>query len=812
MSKFPSHARVVIIGGGVGGCSIAYHLTKMGWKDIVVVERHELTAGSTWHSAGLVGQLRSDANLTRMMYYSTDLYRKLKDETGVDTGWREVGGIRLASSPERMEDIKRMVGMARSFGMPMEMLSPQDAQALFPLMVLDGVVGAAYTPNDGVIDPTGLTNALATGAKNLGAQFLNETDVQQINLDNGRVSEVVTNRGTIKTEVVVNAAGQWGGEVGRLVGLNLPVVPMAHLYIITKPIDGVGHDFPTLRDPDLLVYWREEVGGIITGGYERDPAPFGLDGIPKDFKYQLLPPDWDRFAPLMENSIKRVPAVETAEIIQLLNGPEGFTPDGEFLLGPTEVKGFWVACAFCAHGLAGAGGIGKVMAEWIIDGHPEWDVWRLDVRRFGTNYSSQDYILDRTIETYSMYYDIHYPGEERMTGRNLRLSPTFPRLRNLGAFFGEKTGWERPNYYRQYEGLARHGHEPKGWARHNWSRAIGYEHQMTRTTAGLFDETSFNKFEVRGPGALQFLNFVCANNVDRPIGTVVYTQCLNPRGGIECDFTVTRLAEDRFLIITGTAFGQHDSSWLRVNMPEDGSVTLEDVTSAYACIGLWGPKARDILAKVTRDDISNENFPYMTAKYITVGSIPVLASRVTYVGELGWEFYCPMEYGLKLWDTLWEAGQTEEMVAAGYKAIDTLRLEKGYRYWSAEITPDYTPLEAGLSFAVDFEKNDFVGKEALLKQKEAGIKQRLCCMSLADPRAIVLGKEPIRPAGSESIIGWVASGGYGYSVEMSIVYAYLPVDFTKVGTDLEIEIFGERIPATVERSPLYDPKGERIKA
>jgi 4-methylaminobutanoate oxidase (formaldehyde-forming) len=812
MSKFPSHARVVIIGGGVGGCSIAYHLTKMGWKDIVVVERHELTAGSTWHSAGLVGQLRSDANLTRMMYYSTDLYRKLKDETGVDTGWREVGGIRLASSPERMEDIKRMVGMARSFGMPMEMLSPQDAQALFPLMVLDGVVGAAYTPNDGVIDPTGLTNALATGAKNLGAQFFNETDVQQINLDNGRVSEVVTNRGTIKTEVVVNAAGQWGGEVGRLVGLNLPVVPMAHLYIITKPIDGVGHDFPTLRDPDLLVYWREEVGGIITGGYERDPAPFGLDGIPKDFKYQLLPPDWDRFAPLMENSIKRVPAVETAEIIQLLNGPEGFTPDGEFLLGPTEVKGFWVACAFCAHGLAGAGGIGKVMAEWIIDGHPEWDVWRLDVRRFGTNYASQDYILDRTIETYSMYYDIHYPGEERMTGRNLRLSPTFPRLRNLGAFFGEKTGWERPNYYRQYEGLARHGHEPKGWARHNWSRAIGYEHQMTRTTAGLFDETSFNKFEVRGPGALQFLNFVCANNVDRPIGTVVYTQCLNPRGGIECDFTVTRLAEDRFLIITGTAFGQHDSSWLRVNMPEDGSVTLEDVTSAYACIGLWGPKARDILAKVTRDDISNENFPYMTAKYITVGSIPVLASRVTYVGELGWEFYCPMEYGLKLWDTLWEAGQTEEMVAAGYKAIDTLRLEKGYRYWSAEITPDYTPLEAGLSFAVDFEKNDFVGKEALLKQKEAGIKQRLCCMSLADPRAIVLGKEPIRPAGSESIIGWVASGGYGYSVEMSIVYAYLPVDFTKVGTDLEIEIFGERIPATVERSPLYDPKGERIKA
>ncbi len=812
MPDFPSHAQVVIIGGGVGGCSIAYHLAQMGWKDIVLLERHELTAGSTWHSAGLVGQLRSDANLTRMMYYSTDLYRTLKKETGVDPGWREVGGLRLASSPERMEDIKRMVGMARSFGMPMELLGPKEAHDLFPLMSMDGVVGAAYTPNDGVIDPTGLTNALAAGAKNGGARFFMETDVEKINLENGAVSEVVTNRGTIRTEIVVNAAGQWGGEVGKLVGLNLPVVPMAHLYIITKPIEGVGHDFPTLRDPDLLVYWREEVGGIITGGYERDPAPFGMQGIPKDFKYQLLAPDWDRFTPLMENSIKRVPAVETAEIIQLLNGPEGFTPDGEFLLGPTEVKGFWVACAFCAHGLAGAGGIGKAMAEWIIEGHPEWDLWRLDVRRFGTNYASQEYTLARTIETYSMYYDIHYPAEERMTRRNLRLSPTYYRLRELGAHFGERTGWERPNYFKPYEGLARHGHEPKGWARHNWSRAIGYEHLMTRETAGLFDETSFNKFEVRGPGAMGFLNRVCANEIDQPIGTIIYTQCLNPRGGIECDFTVTRLEEQRFLIITGTAFGQHDSSWLHLNMPEDGSVELEDVTSALACIGMWGPKARTILEKATNDDISNEGFPYMTAKYMTVGDVSVLACRVTYVGELGWEFYCPMEYGLILWDTLWQAGQAEGMVAVGYKAIDSLRIEKGYRYWSAEITPDYTPLEAGLNFAVKIDKNEFIGQKALIKQKEVGLKQKLCCLTLADDRTIALGKEPIRPVGVETIIGWVASGGYGYTVGKSIVYAYLPVDYTKAGTELEIELFGERVTAVVERSPLYDPKGERIKS
>jgi glycine cleavage system T protein len=810
MADLPSHAQVVIIGGGVGGCSIAYHLTLMGWKDVVVLERHELTSGSTWHSAGLVGQMRSDANLTRMMHYSTDLYSRLKDETGIDPAWREVGGLRLASSAERLEEIKRLVGMAGSFGVPMELVSAKEAQDMFPLMNIDGVVGAAYTPNDGMIDPTGLTNALATGAKNRGARIFQDTNVEKINLKNGRVSEVVTDQGTIQTEIVVNAAGQWGKEVARMVGLNLPVVPMAHLYAITKPIEGVGHDIPTLRDPDLLVYWREEVGGFVTGGYERNPVPFGLKGIPRDFKYQLLPPDWDRFAPLMENSIKRVPILEKAEIRQLLNGPEGFTPDGEFLLGPTAVKGFWVACAFCAHGLAGAGGIGKTIAEWIIDGHPEWDVWRLDVRRFGSNYNSRDYTVARTLETYTQYYDIHFPGEERLSRRGLRLSPTYYRLRELGCHFGEKTGWERPNWFKPYEELATHGHEPKGWAHHNWSRAVGYEHLQTRENAGLFDETSFNKFEVRGPGALKFLNYVCANDIDQPVGTVIYTQCLNKRGGIECDFTVTRLGEEHFFIITGTAFGQHDLSWLSLNMPEDGSVSIEDVGSSYACLGLWGPKARKILEKVTTDDVSNESFPYMTNKRITVGDVPVLASRVTYVGELGWEFYCPMEYGLRLWDTLWEAGQPEGMVAGGYKAIDSLRLEKGYRYWSGEITPDYTPYEAGLGFAVKLDKGDFIGREALVKQKEGELKQKLCCIAISDDRTIALGKEPIRAG--DKIIGWVAAGGYGYSVAMSLVYAYLPTEYSKPGTELNIEFFGTQVAAEVVKSPLWDSKGERIRS
>ena len=811
MADLPERAQVVIIGGGVGGCSIAYHLTQMGWKDVIILERHELTSGSTWHSAGLVGQMRSDANLTRMMHYSTELYGRLKAETGQDTSWREVGGIRLASSADRMQEIKRLVGMARSFGVEMHLISPREAQERFPLMSLDGVVGAAFTPSDGIIDPTGLTNALATGAKSRGARIFTHTNVEKITLKHGRVHEVVTDRGTIQTETVVNASGLWGREVGKLVGLNLPVVPMAHLYLMTLPIEGVNHDTPTLRDPDLLVYWREEVGGFVMGGYERQPAPFGLHGIPRDFKFQLLPEDWERFTPLMENAIKRVPVMERVEVKKLLNGPEGFTPDGEYLLGPTAVKGFWVACAFCAHGLAGAGGIGKVMAEWIVEGHPEWDMWRLDVRRFGSNYNSLGYTAARTFETYTQYYDIHYPGEERLSRRNLRLSPTYYRLRDLGCAFGEKFGWERPNWFQPYEEKATHGHEPLGWAHHNWSRAIGYEHLQTRATAGLFDETSFNKIEVRGPGALAFLNRVCSNNIDQPVGVVVYTQCLNQRGGIECDFTVNRIAEDRFLIITGTAFGQHDISWLSLNMPEDGSVSIEDVGSAYACIGLWGPKARTILEKVTTDDVSNSSFPYMASRRISVGEVPVIASRVTYVGELGWEFYCPMEYGLRLWDTLWEAGEPEGIIAGGYKAIESLRLEKGYRYWSAEISPDYTPYEAGLGFAVKLDKSDFIGREALLKQKGEGLKRKLCCLTLSDNRVVALGKEPLRTQDGR-IVGWVSSGGYGYSVGQSIVYAYLPIECAKEGTQLEIEFFGEQVGATVVKSPLWDPKGERIRA
>lgn len=809
MSSFPTQARVVIIGGGVGGCSIAYHLAKLGWSDVVLLERHELTSGSTWHSAGLVGQLRSDVNLTRMMQYGTDLYGRLKAETGQDTGWRMTGGVRLASSPERLVELKRQVSLARSFGLDFQLISPQAALAFFPLMSLQDVVGAVYTPTDGMIDPTGLTNALAAGARAGGVQICTQSIVTGISLRDGRVCGVETTQGFIAAEHVVNAGGMWARQIAQLAGVYLPIIPMAHLYLITKPVAGVTRELVALRDPDNLIYYREEVGGLVAGGYEREPAPWGLDGVPLDFSFKLLPPDWERFTPLMENLIRRVPLLETAEVHTLLNGPEAFTPDGEYLLGPTSVPGFWVAAAFCAHGLAGAGGIGKVMAEWIVHGHPEWDVWRLDVRRFGSNYNSVEYTRARTVETYSKYYDIHYPNEERESVRALRLSPAYQQLQALGAAFGEKFGWERANWFEPHAAAAQHGHQPAGWAAHNWSAAIGVEHLAARNSAAIFDETSFSKLEVRGAGALPFLQHVCANDVDRPVGTVVYTQALNPRGGIECDFTVTRIGADRFSIVTGTAFGQHDWSWLQLNMPAHAAPILEDVTSATCVLGMWGPHARNILQAVTRADLSSAVFPYLTAQRIAVGAVPVLAVRVTYVGELGWELHCPMEYGARLWETLWEAGQAHGLHAGGYRAIDTLRLEKGYRYWSAELGPDYTPFEAGLGFAVKLSKPAFIGRAALVAQKQAGIQRKLCCLTLADPAQVCIGKEPVRHNGE--VAGWVTSGGYGYSVEKSIAYAYLPVDLARPGTAVDVELYGELSAALVAAEPLWDPAGTRIK-
>jgi glycine cleavage system aminomethyltransferase T/glycine/D-amino acid oxidase-like deaminating enzyme len=802
--ELPDRARIVIIGGGVGGTSIAYHLAQLGERDVVLLDRDELTSGSTFHSAGLVGQLRGSVSLTRMMMDSVTLYRTL------DCGWVECGGIRLACTPEREQEVLRQVAWAKTFGLPLELLGAEAAQALFPLMVTDGVRCASYLSTDGYLDPSQLTFALAAGARDGGCRIFTHTRVTGIDVEHGplggRVRGVQTEWGPIEAEIVVNAGGMFAAELGRLAGVRVPIVPFAHEYLVTQPFRERSADehLPTLRDPDLLVYFREEGAGLVMGGYERASAPWALDAhqldaIPADFNGQLLEEDWPRFEQIAVNSRERVPVMDDVTVTKLINGPEAFTPDNEFCLGETDVRGFFVAAGFCAHGLAGAGGVGKAMAEWIVAGEPSLDLWHMDIRRFGPHYRSPSYTLKRTKEVYETYYDIRYPGHERDAGRPLRVSSAYSWHADHGASFGEKSGWERVNWYESNAGAGDESLRPNGWAGKLWSPAIGVEHRATREAAGLFDESSFAKLELEGSGAAELLEQLCDNRVARDVGQITYTQMLNRRGGIECDFTVARLAEERFAIVTGTAFGNHDRSWIASHLPADGSVRLTDVTARSACFGLWGPRARDILAPLTSDPL---DFGYMRLREITVGDVPVRAVRVTFVGELGWELYCPTEYGAALWRTLWEAGQPHGLIAGGYRAIDSLRLEKGYRVWAADITPDDTPLEAGLGFCVRQDKT-FIGSAALGEPL-----RRLRAITLDDPRAVALGNEPVRVGGE--IVGRVTSGGYGYTVERSIAYAYLPAAVDE-GAAVEIDVFGRWVSGTVASEPLFDPSGERIR-
>jgi 4-methylaminobutanoate oxidase (formaldehyde-forming) len=714
-----------------------------------------------------------------------------------------------------MEELRRQAGWAKTFGLPLELISAEESANAFPLMSTDDVLGASWLATDGYLDPSQLTNALADGARRGGCRIFTGTRVTGIDCERGRVRRVCTERGSIDAEVVVNAGGMYAAEIGRMAGVRIPVVPMEHQYVVTQPFRRREGHLPTLRDPDLLIYFREEGGGLVMGGYERTCAPWslgngglGLDDIAVDFNGRLLEEDWDRFEEIALNARRRVPAFDDVRVTRLINGPEAFTPDGEFCLGETSVRGLFVAAGFCAHGLAGAGGIGKVMAEWIVGGEPSLDLWRMDVRRFGEHYRSPRYTVARTREVYETYYDIEYPNHERSAGRPLRLSPAYGWHAAHGAAFGEKSGWERVNWY---ESNARAGEEslrPRGWAGRHWSPAIAAEHIACREAAALFDETSFAKLEVSGAGAADFLELLCDNRVARAVGQITYTQMLNRRGGIESDFTVARLAEDRFGIVTGTAFGRHDLAWIRSHLPADGSgdVQVQDVTSRWACMGLWGPRARDVLRGCTSADL---DFPYMTLRELWVGDVPVRALRVTYVGELGWELYCPTEFGASLWKALWEAGAPHGLVAGGYRAIDSLRLEKGYRVWGADITPDQTPWEGGLGFCVKLDKGDFIGRPALLAARERGEQRRLCCLTLADRGAVAVGNEPVTVDGV--LLGRVTSGGYGYTVDASIAYAYLPPEQAEPGTAVEVEIFGDWIEGQIAAEPLYDPAGERVR-
>ena len=800
-------ARVVIIGGGITGCSVAYHLTKMGWKDVVLLDKGELTSGATFHAAGLVGQLRSSVNITKMLKYSIELYSCLEAETGQHTAWSEVGGLRIASSKDRMEELRRSAAMAKTFGLPMELISPKEACDLFPVMEKKGIVGAAFLPTDGQIDPSGVTYALAKGARERGATIYTETRVTGITLKHGAVDEVLTEKGNIKTEIVVNTAGIWAPEIGKMVGVSIPIIPMEHQYIITKPIEGVPKGMTTMRDPDLLVYFREEVGGLIMGGYEHNPIPWALDGIPRDFTKTLLKSNFEHFEPLSVLAMKRVPVIGQAEIITLLNGPEAFTSDGDFIMGEAaEVKNFFVAAGFCAHGIAAGGGVGKMMAEWIIEGDPSLDLWRLDIRRLSGHHGSQKYVLDRSIEVYAHHYSMSWPYEEMLSARPLRTSPLYPRLKAMRAAFGEKSGWERPNWFAP-KGVA--PKEKLGWGLPNWFEYVGKEHETVRTKAGIIDQTSFGKIEIKGEGALAFLQRITDNQMDKPVGSVTYTQMLNEKGGIECDLTVSRIDEDHFYLVTGTAFVKHDLSWIQKHLPKDHSISIADVTSAKACITLCGPQARNILRQITKDNVSNEGFPYMTCKQISIGYAPVLALRITYVGELGWELHMPVEYALHVYDTIRAAGKSLDLADVGYRCIESLRLEKGYRYWSGDISPEYTPFEAGLDFCVKLEKGDFIGRKALLAQKEKGVTRRLSCLTIDAGPLMPIGKEAILDG--DEVVGLVTSGGFGHTIKKPIAYGYLPIAYTKPGTRLQIEVAARRYGAIVEKEPLYDPENKKVK-
>ncbi len=808
-APLPAAARCVVIGGGVGGTSIAHHLARLGWRDVVVLEQHGLGEGTTWHSAGFVGVLRSTVTQTRMLMYSSALYDELAAETGRDAGWRNVGGIRVATTPERVEELRRQADTATTYGLELELLSPGEAQERLPLLAVDDVLAASWLPADGYLDPELLCDALAEGARRGGVAFHEHTRVTAIDVAEGRVTGVQTEHGPIAAEVVVIAAGAASRVVGELAGVVIPVVPIRHQYVVTGPVAGAGPEAPTLRDPDHITYLRPEAGGgLLVGGYARAPATWET-GRPLAEPRTLFAPDPERFAESWAGAVRRVPALREAEVVRTVNGPEAFTPDGEFVLGETEVGGLWTACGFCVHGLAGAGGVGKVLAEWIVDGRPEYDVATMDIRRFGGQHRSRAHVRERALDAYARYYDVVVPHAERPAGRPLRTSAAWGRLDALGAAWGEKSGWERANWVGANAAAGDAGLRPRGWAGRHWSPAIAAEALATRDAVVLYDQSSFAKLDVSGPGAAAALDRLCAGPVAGEVGRAVYTQLLNAAGGIEADLTVTRTGEQAFRLVTGTASGRRDAALVRRGLPP--GTRVEDVTGARACLCLWGPAARELLQPLCDEDLGAQAFGFLRARELSVGPVPVLAQRITFVGELGWELYCPTEYGAALWDLLWAAGRPHGLLAGGYRAIDSLRLEKGYRVWGAEVTPETTPAAAGVAFAVRMDKpGGFTGREALVAEREAGgPARRLRCLVLEDPRAVCLGNEPVRVEGEP--VGRVTSGGYGFRVGQSIAYASLPAGVGE-GARVDVGLFGERVGAVVAPEPRYDPAGARVRS
>ena len=809
----PSHARVVVIGGGIAGCSVAYHLTKLGWRDVLLLERRDISCGATWHAAGLVGQLRATNNLTRLAKYGADLYERLEAETGQATGFRRPGSVSLARNAERMHELKRLASMARCFDVDVEVITPAEAGRRWPLIRTDDLVGALWLPRDGRTNPIDTTLALAKGARQGGATILENTAVTGIRVENGRVAGVATNRGDVACEVVVNCAGMWAREVGRMAGVTVPLHASEHFYIVTEPMAGVTPGLPVLRDTDGYIYVREEVGGLLMGGFEPVAKPWGMSGIPADFAFSLLPEDWEHFQVLMEQALLRIPALESAPVRRHVNGPESFTPDGRFLLGEApECRNFFVAAGFNSIGIASGAGAGRATAEWIVGGEPPMDLWDVDIRRMAPFQGNPTYLRDRTVEMVGVLYAIHWPYQQPVTARGVRKSVLHDRLAARGACFGAVMGWERANWY------ATAGMAPAyrySYGRQNWFPCAAAEHRAVRETVGLFDQSSFCKLRLDGPDALAALQRLCANDVDVAPGRLIYTQMLNARGGIEADLTVTRLAHDTFLIVTSAAASTHNTHWIRRHLGEARAV-LTEVTSSEAVLGVMGPRSRELLARLTRADLSNAAFPFLSAREIWLASAPVRAARVTYVGELGWELYVPTEFAGGVYDAVVEAGEDLGLRHAGYHAMDSLRVEKAYRSWGHDLGCEDTPLEAGLGFAVRLDKRaPFTGRDALLAQREKPLTRRLLVFVLDDPEPLLYHDEPIWRDGA--LVGRIASGAYGHTLGRSVGLGWVahPEGVTEAFVTSgrwEIEIACERRRARAQQAPLYDPKSLRVRA
>jgi len=813
--KFPDKAQYVIVGGGVVGCSVAYHLAKMGHTDIVLLEQGQLSCGTTWHAAGLVGQLRGQPAMTNLIRYSTQLYSDLEAETGLATGWMQCGSVTVARTDDRMTMLLRTAAAARAQGVEVDVITAAEAQEKWPVMQVDDVKGGLWMPGDGKANPTDLTQSLAKGARMRGANVIEGVTVTDILTDSGRVTGVVTDQGTIEADYVINCGGQWARKLGLMCGVNVPLHSAEHMYIVTEKVEGVNPDLPVLRDPDGYIYFKEETGGLVMGGFEPEAKPWGMDGIPEKFEFSLLPDDWDQFEILLENALIRVPQMETTGVRKFYNGPESFTPDNNYLLGEApELKNFFVGAGFNSMGIASAGGAGRALAEWIVAGEPTSDLFAVDIRRFANFNNNPTWLHDRVKETLGLHYAMPWPNRELDSARPFRRSALYDRLSAKNAVFGSKMGWERVNWF------ARDGEKAEtvySFGRQNWHDAVGEEHKAVREDVAVFDQSSFSKLMVQGRDACRELNRICAANIDVEVGKTVYTGLLNVRGGYESDLTVLRVKKQEFLLITGSAQTVHDADWIRKNFTDDAHVFLTDVTSSWSVLAVMGPKSRDVLKKLTKSDLSNAAFPFSTVREIDLGYATVLANRMTYVGELGWELLVPVEFTIGVYEDLMNAGAEFGIRNAGYFALEGLRIEKGFRAWTRELTPDITPLQAGLGFAVDWDKaGGFIGKEALLAARADPdhLKTRIVQLVLDDAAPQLWGGEAVLRNGVE--VGEVRSAAYGHTLGAAVTLCQLEADepikadYLKSG-EFEIDLAGVRFSAQVHLRTPYDPKGERAK-